>query len=96
MVDEDWKVVRTVNGPRDWALTNTSGKQARRVHVTFEGVFDGRRWTEGITPVGEATRPGEIGPYETVTFTIPEPNTVDRVTVAWNTTLRRKTWTTNA
>ncbi|GAB2642830.1 hypothetical protein [Kribbella swartbergensis] len=96
MTDEDWKVVRTVNGPGDWALTNISGKQARRVQVTFEGEIGGRRWTEGITPARVATRPGEIGPYETVTVNIPEPNTVDRVTVEWDGVFRRKTWTTSA
>jgi len=96
MAEQDWKVVRTVAGPGDWALTNTGGKHARRVHVTFEGVIDGRRWSEGVTPTRVATRPGEIGPYETVTFTIPDPNTVDRVTVEWSGTFRRKTWTTTA
>ncbi|MDP4505833.1 hypothetical protein [Nonomuraea turcica] len=92
---EDWKLSRLHDG-YDWSLTNTSGKVARDVYIEFQGVVDGRRWREGVTPSRSLRAIGEVQPYQTVQINIDSSDTVDKVTVYWRSRLRRKTWETTA
>lgn len=91
---DDWRLLRLFDGTGDFSLTNTHNKIIRGVRVTFEGVVDGQRWSEGVTPASVITHPGEVGRYETVTFSISHAHTVDSVTVEWAGLLGRKRWTT--
>lgn len=91
---DDWRLLRLFDGTGDFSLTNTHNKIVRGVRVTFEGVVNGRRWSETVVPASVVTHPGEVGRYETVKFTISHSHSVDTVTVEWVGMLGRKRWTT--
>lgn len=90
---EAWTLTRS-DGPHDWSLINTSGKVARQVYVRFEGMVDGRRWWEGVTPAGGLARVGEFQPGQGVGINIDRSDTVDQVSVRWKSGFRTKTWST--
>jgi hypothetical protein len=92
MVVQDWKLTRVRRN--EWSLTNTSGKRARDVYVRFEGLVDGRRWWEGVTPTKGLEVIGEIWPDQTVLIKIDGSDTVDKVSVRWRSGFRSRTWET--
>jgi hypothetical protein len=88
---QDWKLARLTER-YDWSLTNATGNLAKHVYIEFEGVVDGRRWKEGVTPARTSVGIGRIAPGETIYLNIDSSETVDRVRVSWRVGFRTKTW----